>query len=482
MKIDAKYLTQIYRNGTYGLDDLSLSIDSGDFVAVVGESGCGKTTLLRVLAGLEKVVSGELYFNGVLSSDIPLKQRKTSMIFQDYALYPRFTVWENLMTALERYDLPAAEENKRIKKTLAEFDLLDAAGQLPKNLSGGQQQRVALAKAVVTRPELLLFDEPLSNIAEKQRADYIKILKNLKRRLPQTTFVYVTHNANEALTLGNKLLVMKDGKALQYGDTAFVASNPYSTEVLKTLFAVDTVETEVIGGQVSVYDVTIAVDEPNQLITAAYNPFTKSYSVFDEYGNNLTGQRRYTDFKANFDGEKLTANGVTIPLDENFKYRYVGSLGKTALRVPSELLLRDSFENAVRLTTDDGQTVYFAMSDAFCVQNGVRVLCHYRAYESKCLGKVSNNKLVLPCGSMPYVSKNGKVEVTVKRGASAKLSPSGFKFECLSEDDFCDYRYAYCRMKGFDNYVTLNIGLSKARSKSNNRILFDVNDLNIRYI
>lgn len=482
MRIDAKYLTQVYRDGTYGLDDLSVNIDSGEFVTVVGESGCGKTTLLRVLAGLEKIASGELYLNGVLSSDIPLKQRKTSMVFQDYALYPRFTVWENLQAALDRYDLPAVEENKRIKRALADFDLLDVAGQLPKNLSGGQQQRVALAKAVVTRPELLLFDEPLSNVAEKQRSEYMRILKQLKQRLTKTTFVYVTHNGTEALTLGNKLLVMKDGKALQYGDTEFVASNPYSSDVLQTLFPSDVIHTEVADGKVKVYDITISVDAPDQPVNAVFNPYTKSYIVFDEAGSNLIGKPKYLDLQAYYDGKALTVNGVSLPIDDNFAYRYVGELGETTLRIPNDCIKTERFANSVELSVNGRGKVYFPIDSAFCVQNGVRVFCHYRAYVSKCLGRVAGNMLRLPCGAMPYLGRSGKVEVIVKRGAAANLSPSGFKYDCLSEDDFGDYRYAYCKMKGFDHYVTVNLGKSKARVKGNNKLVFNLNDIEIRYI
>ncbi len=484
MRIDAKYLTQVYRNGVYGLDDFSVSIESGDFITVVGESGSGKTTLLRVLAGLEKVASGELYLNGVMSADIPLQQRKTSMVFQDYALYPRFTVWENLMAALERYDLPSAEENKRIKQTLADFDLLDVVGQLPKNLSGGQQQRVALAKAVVTRPELLLFDEPLSNVAENQRTEYMRILKQLKQRLPKTTFVYVTHMGNEALTLGNKVLVMKNGKALQFGEVAFVASNPYSLDVLQTLFAVDVIPTEIVGGKAEFCNTTLTIDAPDQPIFVAFNPFTKTYLAFDRLGDNLVGQRRYLDLAANYDGKTLTVNDTVVPVDENFAYRYVGTLGKTTLRIPTDSISNCPFPNAVALPIQCKQSdkIYFSTDCAFCAQNNTRVLCHYRAYESKCLGKVSGSKLILPCGSMPYLGKSGKVVVTVKRGAKATLSPSGFVFECLAEDDFSQHRFAYCKMKGFDNYVTLNLGTSKAKSKQKMKIAFDLNDITITYI
>lgn len=503
MKIEAKYLSQVYRDGTYGLDDFSVNINSGDFVTVVGESGCGKTTLLRVLSGLEKIAYGELYMNGIMSSDIPLKQRKTSLVFQDYALYPRFTVWENLQTALERYDLPAAEENKRIKRALRDFDLLDVAGQLPRSLSGGQQQRVALAKAVVTNPELLLFDEPLSNVAEKQRAGYMQLLKDLKQRLPKTTFVYVTHNSAEALTLGNKLLVMKNGKALQYGEPAFVASNPYSLDVLQTLFAAECTDCKLVDGKVVIDYISVAVNAPNQNVKAAYNPFTKEYCIFDEQGNNLIGQPRYLALNATYDGKTIKTGNLEISTDRNFEYRYIGTGSEMQLYIPTDsisdsdlygyiaLPIENSNGNlfticgtTVRLDNVKGTNgkVYFPFDCAFCVQNGVRVFAHYRVYDSKCAGKIYGNRLHMPCGSVPFAGKNGKAEVTLKGGARASVSDKGLKFECLSEDDFGAYRLAHCRVKGFDNYVTLNVGKSKMLSKSKAKIQLNPDDITVKYI
>ena len=228
MRITAKYLKSVYDDGTYGLRDVNLDIGDGKFAVVVGPSGCGKTTLLKVIAGLCRQSSGELYFDGLSAAKIPARDRKIAMVFQEYLLYPKYTVWENLSLALEREHLSREEEETRISDALAMFGMERLAGQLPRVLSGGQQQRVALAKAVVTRPEAILFDEPLANIAEAQRAEYVEQLKNLKKKMPDTTFVYVTHKIGEALQLADMLVVMNDGVVLQSGSKHDVTEQPLS--------------------------------------------------------------------------------------------------------------------------------------------------------------------------------------------------------------------------------------------------------------
>lgn len=477
MQITAKYLSQVYPDGSYGLDDFSVEIHSGDFVTVLGESGCGKTTLLRVLAGLEKYACGELYLNGVLSKDIPLKQRRTSMVFQEYVLYPKFTVWENIRTALERYDLDGEEETQRIKKVLKDFGLTKIAGQLPRDISGGQQQRVALAKAVVTNPELLLFDEPLSNVAEDMRADYMQLLKKLKADLPQTTFVYVTHNVKEALTLGNKLLIMDSGKAVQFGDTRFVTENPYTADVVQTLF----------GTEISVDD------NGNKFI---FNPSTKSKVMLDDAGNSLSGQPKYLTFDGVFDGKTLSFGGINLTVDEDFPFRYIGSGKNTTVAVPTEAVTTKPADGAASLKAErvsenefniDGKTfclknirdftgtLYFPIDSITCFENGVRAFAHYCTYSAKCYGKISGGKLILPCGKVPHKGRNGNVLVTVKPCVKAVTDKKkGFKFTCLAEDDFGEFRIAYCKLNGFDRYLTLKVGRTFGKKSKITPSLFDI--------
>lgn len=503
MNISAKYIIQVYRDGTYGLDDFSVDIDSGDFVTVLGESGCGKTTLLRVLAGLEKPTAGELYFNGVLSSDIPLKNRKTSMVFQEYVLYPKFTVWENVRTALERYDLDGAEENRRIVKVLKDFELLDVAGQLPKNLSGGQQQRVALAKAVVTRPDLLLFDEPLSNVAEKQRADYMKMLKALKVRLPDTTFVYVTHNVKEALSLGNKLLLMKDGHTLQYGDTEFVSENPIDVDALELLYESAFRDGAVENGKVLCDGREVArVDVPDCEVTVGEIPYSDKRFIFDKNGACLSGYPHALRVPAEFDGKKLTAVDFEYTVDGDFAYRYLGGR-TTELIVPTTAIFDRPQPNCIEVKAEknadgsflllgarirlvgikdfDGR-LYIDKNKLSCGDGTVRTLAHYRVYESGCYGMIRNNVLILPCGKLSYAGANGRVYVTVKRGAAAHTAKNGLNYSPIAEDDFAAYRLAYCRLKGFDNYVSVKLDAEDRAFAKKTKLVIDADGISVRYI
>ena len=491
MNITAKYITHIYPDGTYGLDDFSAEIKSGDFVTVLGESGCGKTTLLRVLAGLEKPCAGELYFDGVLFSDVPLKSRRTSMVFQEYLLYPKFTVWENIRTALDRYGLEPAEETKRIKKALRDFGLTDVAGQLPRFLSGGQQQRVALAKAVVTEPELLLFDEPLSNVAEAQRAEYMDIIRALKTRLPATTFVYVTHNVREALTLGNKLLVMGDGRALQYGDTMHVADYPHTIDVLRQIYETYERPATISGGKAIAEGVAeISVDAPDGEATIAAVPFDDRVFLFDAKGDSLAPDPLLLRLPAVYDGRELRVCGVKANTDGDFPYRFTGELDKelTAILPASALSSTPSDGSTalpvsalgektdeIGITASADGNVYFDVNGAELVgANGERVLAHYRLYEACCEGRVRNNTLLLPCGAMPFRGSNGKVRVRVKRGATARIQKKhGLKMQCLAEEIRGEYRLAYIRLAGFDNYVTVRLDKDARAFSKKARVAID---------
>ena len=225
-KIDAKYLTKVYKNGAYGLKNCSMSVREGEFLVIVGASGSGKSTLLKVLSGTEELSSGELYIDGILAENIPVSKRNISMVFQEYLLYPHLTVFENLATPLKL----AGEDEKsiydRVMDTLRMFDLQLAADVKPKNLSGGEQQRVALAKALLKKSRILLLDEPLSNVDEKSRWEYCATLKKMKRMMPDSTFIYVTHNVSEAVYLADRIAVMQDGAISEVAPASLLLKYP----------------------------------------------------------------------------------------------------------------------------------------------------------------------------------------------------------------------------------------------------------------
>ena len=204
---------------------LSLNIATGEFVVILGPSGCGKTTTLRCVAGLENPDSGSILIDGKDVTDIPPRDRDVAMVFQNYALYPHMTVFENISYPLRMRKSPKSEIEKRAKEVAKLLGIEHLLARRPRQLSGGEQQRVALGRAIVRRPKIFLMDEPLSNLDAKLRLYTRAELKRLQRQLGVTT-VYVTHDQAEALALADKIAIMHKGKVLQYDTPSEIYSRP----------------------------------------------------------------------------------------------------------------------------------------------------------------------------------------------------------------------------------------------------------------
>ena len=196
--------------------DFDLDIPDKEFVVLVGPSGCGKTTTLRMVAGLEDITSGNIYIDDKVVNDLPPKDRDIAMVFQNYALYPHMTVYQNMAFGLTLRKFPKAEIQQRVKEAAEILNIGELLERKPKALSGGQRQRVAVGRAIVRKPKVFLFDEPLSNLDAKLRVQMRVELKKLHDRL-QTTIIYVTHDQVEAMTMGDRIVVMKDGLKQQVG-------------------------------------------------------------------------------------------------------------------------------------------------------------------------------------------------------------------------------------------------------------------------
>lgn len=483
MNILAKYLTFVYPNGTYALDDFSVQIESGDFVTVLGESGCGKSSFLRILSGLEKPTAGELYFDGVLYSDTSLKQRDTATVFQEYVLYPKMTVWENVATALQRYKLPREEEDRLVKSALSEFGLLRFRNQLPKSLSGGQQQRVALARAIVRKPTLLLFDEPLSNIAEEQRHEYVQIIKELKVKLPQTTFIYVTHNLKEAKSLGNKTLIMSEGRVLQFGNKHDVWKAPRNAEVLRTLigetreYIGDIANGKFISGEVEL-PVNLADEEQ---VTMIINALDNNRPVYFNENGEAIENLPYIELDGTYDGDSLKFCGISREMGNEFKLRFLGKYGDVKIRLDKAYLRAYSLLGDVSIELN-GEKVHFSPDAIELYQNGERVLAHYCVYSPKCNGKIISSQLMLPSGRLRVDNRaGGNVRFWFKRDCKVyAVKKGGVRATCIAEEYIGDKKLAYFIIKGFDRYVTLYADKSeKFFSNKKLRIVFDTNRLNI---
>ena len=212
--LQLKHIYKRYAGGVTAVSDFTLDIDDKEFIILVGPSGCGKSTTLRMVAGLEEISEGELYIGGRLVNDVAPKDRDIAMVFQNYALYPHMTVFENMAFGLKLRKTPKDEIKKRVTEAAKILDIEHLLDRKPKALSGGQRQRVAMGRAIVRNPKVFLMDEPLSNLDAKLRVQMRIEIAKLHQRLG-TTIIYVTHDQTEAMTLGTRIVVMKDGVVQQ---------------------------------------------------------------------------------------------------------------------------------------------------------------------------------------------------------------------------------------------------------------------------
>ena len=220
-----KNIKKIYGNKVEAVKNFSMQIDDKEFIVLVGPSGCGKTTVLRMIAGLETVTGGELYIGDTLVNKVEPKDRDIAMVFQNYALYPHMTVYKNMAFPLKMHKMPKDEIKKRVESAAELLEISEYLSRKPKALSGGQRQRVAIGRAIVREPQAFLMDEPLSNLDAKLRNQMRAELIKLHSRLCKT-FIYVTHDQTEAMTLGDRIVVMKDGLIQQIGAPREVYNNP----------------------------------------------------------------------------------------------------------------------------------------------------------------------------------------------------------------------------------------------------------------
>lgn len=231
-----KAMPHTTNEGVVVLQKINISIQPGEFVVLLGPSGCGKTTLLRLIAGLEDPSLGEVRFDGKVMNGLPPEQRDVAMVFQNYSLYPHLTAFDNIAFPLRNLHIPRGELEATVRHMAGLLQIEQCLDRLPSELSGGQLQRIAIARALVRRPQVFLMDEPFSNLDAPLRASLRAMVKRLHQELG-TTFVYVTHDQNEALSLGERILVMREGQIVQDGSAAEVYNRPVNCYVASTVGA-----------------------------------------------------------------------------------------------------------------------------------------------------------------------------------------------------------------------------------------------------
>jgi len=254
------------------LHGIDLDIKSGEFIVFVGPSGCGKSTLLRSIAGLEEITGGELHIAGEKVNDVPPSKRGIAMVFQSYALYPNLSVARNIGFGLEMRKVPVAERDKAVRDAASLLQIENLLERKPSQLSGGQRQRVAIGRALVRKPQVFLFDEPLSNLDAKLRLEMRTELKRLHQML-KTTVVYVTHDQIEAMTLATRIAVMKDGRIEQLGTPEEIYHHPATLYVAGFVGAppMNILDVEVDNGSLAIAGADLRLPLPDRFKAVARN-------------------------------------------------------------------------------------------------------------------------------------------------------------------------------------------------------------------
>ena len=247
-EITLEQLTKVYGDGTRAVSDLDLDIDDGEFVVLVGPSGCGKTSALRMVAGLEPISGGRVVIDGEVVNKLPPKDRDIAMIFQNYALYPHMSAFENMAFGLKLRGMKRERRGDRVRSTAKTLGLAEVLPKKPRTLSGGQRQRVAMGRAIVREPKAFLMDEPLSNLDAKLRVQMRTEVARIQQRLGTTT-VYVTHDQTEALTLGDRVAVMRAGILQQVGAPMELYNEPVNLFVAGCIETVGRIVTSLAEAQ-----------------------------------------------------------------------------------------------------------------------------------------------------------------------------------------------------------------------------------------
>ncbi len=332
------------------VDNFNMSIKDKEFVVLVGPSGCGKTTTLRMIAGLESITGGDIYIGDRLINKLPAKDRNIAMVFQNYALYPHMSVFDNMAFSLEMRKCPKDQIKQRVGEAADILGIHDLLARKPKQLSGGQRQRVAVGRAIVRKPGVFLFDEPLSNLDAKLRVQTRMELKKLHERLA-TTAVYVTHDQVEAMTMGDRIVVMRDGFIQQVGSPLELYDSPANKFVGGFIGspAMNFFDAELnaAGGAVSLQTGQVRIDLPSE----------KSKQLADYKDNHIIVGLRPEDLSVTLDhvpGKTIQGTVEVVEPIGNETYvavnagnfNFVAAVGrKTRIKPHSTLVLAPIMEN-----------------------------------------------------------------------------------------------------------------------------------------
>lgn len=457
-KIDAKYLTKVYKNGAYALKNCSLSIKNGEFLVVLGTSGAGKSTLLKVLAGTEALSCGELYFDGILSDNIPISKRNVSMVFQEYVLYPHMTVFDNLATPLKIAGEDAKSIYDRVIEVLKVFNLELVADVKPKNLSGGEQQRVALAKALLRKSKLVLLDEPLSSVDEKARREYCTFLKMMKKMLPESTFVYVTHNVKEALFLADRIAIMHDGAILQIAPADLILKHPEHRLVLEIMGSAGGEKQPLFDTQgrslgLSSSELRLSGKLENNTLHFA----SQSIELDDEYLSRLLW--RSNDVRVGLMIEKFSKTVQSNSFSLVFEV-VENADDYVILKIDDEDFI---LHRKTALKQGEKIRLYYKVEDLVLYDVNERLTCHYTLRRSVEIKVIDAQK-----GRVEILGKRVRLKAPISNNIEfASITDDGFELSydkgecsiridgCLDEEFINGKKLNHIAVKGVDGYLSV---------------------------
>jgi ABC-type sugar transport system ATPase subunit len=324
MKIELLNIEKEYQKGIKAVDNVSISADSGDFLVLVGPSGCGKSTILRMISGLEEITSGELLFNSKRMNEVESGKRNIGMVFQNYALYPHLTVYENIAFPLKIQKINKLQIDNRVNEIAELIGMKDYLKRKPKQLSGGQRQRVALGRALVRKPDIFLFDEPLSNLDAKLRVLMRNEIIDLHQKAG-TTSVYVTHDQIEAMTMGTKIAVLESGKLQQFGTPFEIYNKPSNIFVAGFMGSpqMNFLNGNIQNGEFFAKHLSIKIPKvqpiSNMDVTMGIRP---EHIIIDNNEHDFIGQVKYSEYLGHEQLLHISIDDISICVRENENQKY----------------------------------------------------------------------------------------------------------------------------------------------------------------
>lgn len=526
-EIRLRNVRKVYSGGIYALDGVNLDLEQGDFLSVVGASGCGKTTLLKCIAGLEPITAGELLIEGEIANLTRVQERKVGIVFQEFTLYPNMSVFENIAFALKKQNMSYDEIVQRVRDIMEKMDLMNISAQMPKELSYGQKQKVSLARALVKNPDIILFDEPLSNIDEMLKREYRQFIVRTKELFPNSTYIYVTHNLHEALSMGNKLLVMDDGKVVQYGGVRQLFEYPCNRTVLEALHQNVTYSDCVIrDGFIISGDEKIELSPLQKLsipetgeISATCAKYDGYASCFDDDGNAILGVLDRISFPVKVNDEMISVfdkafsvepikegllcygKGTAVLAQRNFSFSYIPD----SLELEGIVEYRDREYICVGLEKEklflpllEGKEEQYCVGDKVTLfypitelelydESGNRMLSQYALNDNVIEAKVvSSHKGIIKIGNrklrlnLPLPQKTVRLHFSRDAFSITSDEKKGLEIQVLNEEYCNGQTLVHAEIKGGQSYLTMSFqGRVKMLGNYKNYVTVDLEKVKV---